>query len=257
MFKTSNNILIKLDKVNFGYRKQTPILFDVSFSIKENEYICIIGANGCGKSTVGKILSGLLKPWNGSITFNNQIVDKTNVKNLKQKTGIIFENPNNQFIGLSVEDDIAFGLENQCKSRQEMSDIINETSKYVGTFDLLKSSVNFLSGGQKQLVALTSILAMDPNLIVFDEATSMLDSKSKKRINDLIIQLKNNKHKTIINITHDMEEAAKADRIIVMSKGKVALVGTPEEVFNNPMIDSLSLDKPFSYKLNQRINYVK
>ncbi|MCQ3915600.1 MAG: energy-coupling factor transporter ATPase [Mycoplasmoidaceae bacterium] len=257
MFKTTKKTLIKFDKINFGYEKNKPILSDVSFSILENEYVCIIGANGCGKSTVAKIIAGLLKPWNGSLIFNDEIVTKKNVKNLKQKTGIIFENPSNQFIGLSVEDDIAFGLENQCVDRLKMQDIIDTTSKYVGTHELLKASVHSLSGGQQQLVAITSILAMNPDLIVFDEATSMLDGKSKSKINELILSLKNDKHKTIVSITHDMDEAAKADKIIVMSKGKVAMIGSPNQIFNDPKLESLSLDKPFAYKLDQRINYEK
>ncbi|XQP55051.1 MAG: energy-coupling factor transporter ATPase [Mycoplasmoidaceae bacterium] len=257
MFKDTPKILLKFDKVNFGYEKNQPILFDVSFSILENEYVCIIGANGCGKSTVGKIIAGLFKPWNGSIIFKDQIITKKNVKQLKDKTGIVFENPNNQFIGSSVEDDIAFGLENQCVARERMQCIIEDTAKYTGTFDLLKSDVNSLSGGQKQLVAITSVMAMNPELIVFDEATSMLDNKSKNKINELILSLKNKKHKTIVNITHDMDEAAKADKIIVMNQGKVILIGTPNQVFNDSKLESLSLDKPFVYKLNQRINNAK
>lgn len=257
MFKDTSKTLIKFDKVNFGYEKNKPILFDVSFSILENEYVCIIGANGCGKSTVGKIIAGLLKPWNGSLIFKDQIVTKNNVKELKEKTGIIFENPNNQFIGSSVEDDIAFGLENQCVARERMQSIIEDTAKYIGTTDFLKSDVNSLSGGQKQLVAITSVMAMNPDLIVFDEATSMLDNKSKNKINELILSLKNSKHKTIVNITHDMDEAAKADKIIVMNQGKVVLIGKPSQVFNDSRIESLSLDKPFAYKLDQRINNAK
>lgn len=257
MFKDTPKILLKFDKVNFGYEKNQPILFDVSFSILENEYVCIIGANGCGKSTVGKIIAGLFKPWNGSLIFKDQIITKKNVKQLKDKTGIVFENPNNQFIGSSVEDDIAFGLENQCVARERMQSIIEDTAKYIGTFDLLKSDVNSLSGGQKQLVAITSVMAMNPDLIVFDEATSMLDNKSKNKINELILSLKNKKHKTIVNITHDMDEAAKADKIIVMNQGKVILIGTPNQVFNDSKLESLSLDKPFVYKLNQRINNAK
>lgn len=254
MFKSTKNIILKFDKLNFGYSKNKQILFDVSFSICENEYVCIIGANGCGKSTVAKILSGLLKPWNGSIILNNEIITKKNVNKLKNKTGIIFENPINQFIGLSVEDDIAFGLENQCIDREKMQDIIDSTSKYVGTHELLKDSVHSLSGGQQQLVAITSVLAMDPEIIIFDEATSMLDGQSKTKINELILSLKNNKHKTVISITHDMEEAVKADKIIVMNKGKIVLIGTPDQVFTDPRLEGLSLDKPFAYKLNQRMN---
>lgn len=255
MSKTSNNILIECKNIVFGYTPKDTILNDVSFSLKKNEYVCIVGANGCGKSTLGKIIVGLLKPRSGSIILNNEVITRKNISSLKKSTGIVLENPDNQFIGLSVQDDIAFGLENKCVPRDQMQKIIDETSKFVETYELLKASPKSLSGGQKQLVAITSVLAMQPDLIVFDEATSMLDAKSKHLVNQLMLSLKQSK--TIISITHDMEEAAKADRIIVMSKGKIVLAGTPKEVFDNPTLSELSLDIPFEYKLNQRINYEK
>lgn len=255
MSKTINNILIQFDNIVFGYKPETTILKGISFSLKRHEYVCIIGANGCGKSTLGKIIVGLLKPRLGSIIFNDKLVDKTNISQLRKSAGIILENPDNQFIGLSVQDDIAFGLENQCVPRDKMQGIIDETSKFVGTYELLKATPQSLSGGQKQLVAITSVLAMKPELIVFDEATSMLDAKSKNAINKLMLSLKDSK--TIVSITHDMEEAAKADRIIVMNKGKIVLTGTPKQIFSNPMLSKLSLDVPFDWKLNQRINYEK
>lgn len=254
MFKDHKNLLLKFDKISFGYKKNKPIISEASFSIFKNEYVCIIGSNGCGKSTLIKILAGLLKPWSGSIIFNNELISKNNIKKLKDQVGIVFDNTENQFIGLSPEDDIAFGLENQCIDRKKMKTIIDNVSKYVGVYDLLKSDINNLSGGQKQLVAITSVLATNPQIIIFDEATSMLDNRSKIKINDLILSLKNNKHKTIINITHDMDEAIKADRIIVINEGKVALIGTPQQVLTNKKIESFFIDKPFVYKFNEMLN---
>lgn len=255
MSKQANNTLIQFENIVFGYDNKNIILNDVSFNLKRHEYVCIIGANGCGKSTLSKVLVGLLKPKSGNIIFDGETINKKNVSLLRRESGIILENPDNQFIGLSVEDDIAFGLENQCMPRDLIKTTIDETSKFVGIYDLLKASPLSLSGGQKQLVAIASVLAMKPELIVFDEATSMLDAKSKHLINDLMLTLK--KSKTIVSITHDMDEAARADRILVMNKGKIVLSGTPKEIFNNPMLSQLSLDKPFEYKLNQEINYEK
>ncbi|MBQ0045351.1 MAG: ATP-binding cassette domain-containing protein, partial [Mycoplasma sp.] len=170
MFKDNKDILIELKNVCFGYEPKQRILSNVSFSIRKNEHVCIVGSNGCGKSTLVKILAGLFKPSSGTILFKNKIVTKQNVKSLKKASGIIFENPDNQFIGLTVQDDIAFGLENQCVERNKMQPIINKVAKYVGVFDLLKSSPKQLSGGQKQLVAIASVLATGPEFIIFDEA---------------------------------------------------------------------------------------
>lgn len=265
MFKNNNDILIKFNNVCFGYQPKQHVLSNVSFSIRKNEHICIIGANGCGKSTLAKILAGLFKPSSGTILFKNRVVTKQNVKLLKKASGIIFENPDNQFIGLTVQDDIAFGLENQCVAQNKMQSIINKVAKYVGISNLLKANPKQLSGGQKQLVACASVLAMEPEFIVLDEATSMLDNKAKQVINDLMLSLKTKQHKTIISITHDMDEAAKADRVIVLNRGKVVLIGTPQQVFSSPKISKLSLEKPYAYqlvdklgkKLAQRINYEK
>ena len=245
--------LIALDKVDFGYEPKKPILHDVSFSINKNEHVCIIGANGCGKSTLVKLIVGLFKPHTGNIYFNNELINNTNVQKLKNATGIVFENPDNQFIGLTVQDEIAFGLENHCVPREKMQAIINTVAKYVGITNLLPSATKNLSGGEKQLVAIASVLATNPQLIIFDEVTSMLDARAKNKINNLKDLLVKNKHKTVISITHDMDEAAEADRIIVLNKGRVVLDGKPEQIFNSKKLLSLSLDKPFDYKIAQKI----
>ncbi len=249
MFKPNKNKLIEFDKVNFGYSPKKLILSNISFSINEKEYVCIIGANGCGKSTLGKLLVGLFKPNNGRIIFRNKVIDKSNVKTLKQLSGFVFENPDNQFIGLTLQDDIAFGLENKCIPHNRMQSIINKTAKYLGINDLLKASTSSLSGGQKQLGAIASVLAMSPQFIVFDEVTSMLDSKNKLHIQNLMHLLRDKQNKTIISITHNIEEAQNADKVIVMDKGKIVMVGKPLDVFQNPQFSKLSLDKPFAIKL--------
>lgn len=257
--------LIQFEKVNFGYEPQKPILKGVSFSIKKNEYVCVVGANACGKSTLVKLMVGLFKPHSGSIIFKGKTITKENVKDLKYASGIVFENPDNQFIGLTVQDEIAFGLENRCVPRNQMQSIIEKTASLVGISNLLKAGTKNLSGGEKQLVALASVLATNPELIIFDEATSMLDTDNKNKINNLILSLNKKYKKTIVRITHDMEEANKADKIIVVNNGRIVLTGTPKEIFNSKQLKSLSLDKPFVYKLQdklgtnfvQRINYEK
>ncbi|XQP55935.1 MAG: ATP-binding cassette domain-containing protein [Mycoplasmoidaceae bacterium] len=248
-----NKKLIEFSHINFGYKKDNPILYDVSFSINENEHICIVGPNGCGKSTLGKLIVGLLKPQSGSIIFKDKEVNKFNINELRSCSGAIFENPDNQFIGLSVQDDIAFGLENQRVLHKDMQPKIDEIAKFVGISDILTQSVKNLSGGQKQLVAIASILVMNPKLIVFDEVTSMMDASAKNKIDKLILSLKTKK-KTIVTITHNMDDAMKADRIIVMDQGRIICIDKPNKVFANPLLNTLSLDKPFIYRLADQLH---
>ncbi|MCQ2956542.1 MAG: energy-coupling factor transporter ATPase [Mycoplasmoidaceae bacterium] len=253
MFKTKKNKLIELDKICFGYEPKKTILSNVSFSLNEKEYVCIIGPNGCGKSTLGKLLVGLFKPNTGKIIFNNKVIDKTNVRELRNSSGLVFENPDNQFIGLTLQDDIAFGLENKRVPHNRMQGLINKTADYLGITDLLKSATKDLSGGQKQLGAIASVLVMNPKFIVFDEVTSMLDYPSKQQIQKLMLSLRTTQKKTIINITHDIEEVINADKVIVMNRGKVVMVGKPLDIFKNSKFKKLSLDKPFMLKLAEQL----
>lgn len=248
MFKTIKKPILEFKNVCFGYEPKQNILSDITFSIFENEHIAIIGSNACGKSTLAKLIVGLFKPHSGYIYFKKQRIDKSNINKYRRACGIIFENPDAQFIGTSVQEDIAFGLENQMVPHDKMQSIIDKSAKYTGITDLLKSSPLDLSGGQKQLVAITSVLAMDPEIIVFDEVTSMLDNQSKHTINSLINSLKKRPHKTVISITHDMDEAMQADRIIVMNQGKIVSIDKPKEIFTKDL-DSLSLGKPFVFQL--------
>ena len=252
MFKSSKKPILEFKNVSFGYKPKQTILSDISFSIFENEHVAIIGSNGCGKSTLGKVIVGLFKPHSGDIYFKNKKIDKLNVNKYRHACGMVFDNPDAQFVGLTVQDDIAFGLENQMLPHNKMQEVIDEVSKYTGVFDLLKSSPLDLSGGQKQLVAITSVLAMKPDIIVFDEVTSMLDNPSKKTINSLINSLQKKQHKTIISITHDMDEALQADRIIIMNKGKIVSIANPKQTFSKDIKD-LSLDKPFIFKLSEQL----
>lgn len=254
MFKTKAQTLLKFNKVCFGYKPKQSILNNVSFAIAKGQHVCLVGANGCGKSTLAKLMAGLYKPSSGHIEFNHHLVTQDNVLDFQKVTGIIFDDPNSQFIGLTVQDEIAFGLENKQIPRNQMQSIINNVARQVGITDLLKSATKDLSGGQKQLVAIAAVLAMDPDLIIFDEVNSMLDAQSKQKINYIISYLNKKQHKTVVCVTHDMNEVLHADQVIVMDKGKIITIGKPLEIFNSNKLNNLSIDKPFVLKLAKKLN---
>ena len=201
---------IELQDVYFRYTKDDYALNGINLSINRGEHVCILGHNGSGKSTLAKILVGLIEKKKGHIYIDGIELDEKTIDNIRQKIGIVFQNPDNQFVGVTVEDDIAFGLENRKVSRDEMIKLINQFSSKVSMQDFLNRN---------------------PEVIIFDEATSMLDPKGVKEVMEVIENIK--KEKTIISITHNLSEAKHCDRIIVMNQGKIVLDGTPEEVFKN------------------------
>lgn len=246
-----NNVAIKVNSISFSYDENIRVLNDVTFEINDNEYVCIIGHNGSGKSTMSKILMGLLKPELGSMEIFGHQINHLNLMYLRQNIGIIFQNPDSQFIGLTPEDDIAFGLENKKINREEMQDIIQNVSNIIDIKDFLNIEANMLSGGQKQKVAIASILAMNPKIIIFDESTSMLDPKSKTELKRIYLDLKTKSKKTIISITHDMDEVLLCDKVIILEKGKLVKIGSPSEVFTDlEFLKNISLDFPFILKLS-------
>lgn len=187
----------------------------------------------------------------------DHVIDQSNYQLLRENVGVIFQNPENQFVGLTVEDDIAFGLENKQIDPLEMKKIIIDIAKTLKIEKLLKLGPQHLSGGEKQKVAIASILAMAPKVIVFDEATAMLDPKSKIEIKKLMLELKQKHHKTIISITHDMDEASKADKILLMNKGQVQAFASPFDVFKQiDKINDAALDQPFILKLSVELNKI-
>ncbi len=247
--------IVEFKNITFGYNPEVMVLNDINFSILENEYICIIGHNGSGKSTISKVLTGLLKPMSGELYIKDNLIDHTNINFIRSNIGIVFQNPDNQFIGITAEDDIAFGLENRRIPQEKMKDIIIQAAKSVEVDKLLSLESQKLSGGEKQRVAIASILAINPSIIIFDESTSMLDPKGKKELKELMLFLRDKKDKTVISITHDMEEVINADKVIVLNKGKIASQGKPEVIFTDEdELKKMSLEFPFILKIACGLN---
>ena len=232
---------IEIEHLSFSYDEQIKALDDVSFSIEEGSYTVIVGHNGSGKSTIAKLMIGLMEAQSGIIRVDGTVLKEESVYDIRDKIGIVFQNPDNQFIGATVADDIAFGLENHQVPHDQMQAIIDEFAARVNMSKYLNSEPTKLSGGQKQRVAIAGVLAMRPQILIFDESTSMLDPLVKRIHEETGI--------TIISITHDIEEMVSSDHVIVMKEGKVVMDGTPEEVLNNEEeLIKMQLDIPFSLK---------
>ncbi|MEA5017797.1 MAG: energy-coupling factor transporter ATPase [Erysipelotrichaceae bacterium] len=246
--------ILEIKDLTFSYDDQSDAVSEASFTVEKGSYTTIIGQNGSGKSTIAKLIIGLLEKKSGTIIVDGLELSLATVDQIRQKVGIVFQNPDNQFIGATVRDDIAFGLENHCVAPETMDDIIESFAKEVNMIDYLNHEPTKLSGGQKQRVAIAGVLAMSPDIIIFDEATSMLDPQGKNEINDLIDKLHEENDMTIISITHDIEEVVHSDHVIVLSDGKVAMEGSPDEVLKRETeLLKLSLDTPFTYKFNQAL----
>ena len=247
--------LIEIKDISFSYDNKKDVLKHLSFDIEEGKYISLIGHNGSGKSTIAKLLIGLLSPREGQIIAFGEPIDGKNIYNIRKRIGIVFQNPDNQFIGVTVKDDIAFGLENRLVPHEQMDDIIHEFSSKVEMGDRAKHLPEELSGGQKQRVAIAGVLAMHPDVIIFDEATAMLDPKGKREINEIIAKMRiENPKLTLISITHDIEEAFNSDEIIVLNKGEILYKDKPSEIIKyEDEIISLGLDIPFVHKLKRKL----
>lgn len=230
---------------------------DVNLQIKEGEFIAILGHNGSGKSTMAKHMNALLIPTEGKMLVNKMDTsDMNNLWNIRETAGMVFQNPDNQLVATIVEEDVAFGPENLGVPPEEIRKRVNEALERVGMSEYKRHAPHLLSGGQKQRIAIAGILAMKPKCIIFDEPTAMLDPSGRKEVLDTIIDLNKNYGITVILITHYMDEAAKADRIVVMDKGKLILDGKPRDVFSNvEKMKSIGLDVPqvteLSYELQK------
>ena len=247
--------IIEVKDLIFGYEKDSTILKCISFDIFKGEYVTLIGHNGSGKSTLAKLLSYILEPNSGKVYIEGQELNEKSIKDIRSKIGIVFQNPDNQFIGSTVEDDIAFGLENRNIKQDIMKKTVLEFAKKVGMDKFLNKEPEELSGGQKQRVAIAGILALNLKIIIFDEATSMLDPEGVEEIRKLILNMKEeNPELTVISITHDIEEAYLSDRVIILNDGKVYKNDIPENVFKDEEeMRKIDLDIPFVLKIKNEL----
>jgi energy-coupling factor transport system ATP-binding protein len=245
--------ILEVENLRYRYEEDVDVyaVEDVNFEIKQGEWVAIIGRNGSGKSTTARLVDGLMEnPFEGTIKIDGQVLTVDNVWDLRQKIGMVFQNPDNQFVGATVEDDIAFGLENQGIPRDEMMTRVDEALDFVRMQDFKTKEPARLSGGQKQRVALAGVIALRPQIIILDEATSMLDPNGRAEIMQVVRQIKDTYNLTVLSITHDLDEAALADRVIVMKNGRVETVATPTELFDTEDdLVEIGLDVPFSTNL--------
>ncbi len=225
--------MIKINDVTYKYPgAETPAVDSLSLEINEGERLCVLGANGSGKSTLAKMLCGIILPDEGEVIVDGKSTQsEENILDIRRSVGMVFQNPDNQIVATVVEEDVAFALENLGVPREEMKQRIVEAMEATGTLKYAKREPHHLSGGQKQRVAIAGVLAMNPKYLVLDEATAMLDPKGRESVLKTASRLGKDFGMTVIQITHYMEETVEADRIVVMSSGKIVLSGTPKEVF--------------------------
>ncbi|WP_394239230.1 energy-coupling factor ABC transporter ATP-binding protein [Niallia oryzisoli] len=245
--------LVQIENISYQYEDQTSFaLDDVSMTIYEGEWLAIVGHNGSGKSTLAKLLNGLQFPNSGHITVCGIPLTEETVWEVRRQVGMVFQNPDNQFVGATVQDDVAFALENNGIQREDMIERVKSSLEKVQMDSFLNQEPHNLSGGQKQRVAIAGVIALRPALIILDEATSMLDPRGREEVLSTVRELKATHNMTVISITHDLEEAAKADRIIVMNKGKLYREGIPEDIFQmDEELIALGLDIPFPVKMSK------
>ncbi|HEY4600462.1 MAG TPA: energy-coupling factor ABC transporter ATP-binding protein [Cerasibacillus sp.] len=252
------NKLIEFRNVSFRYTDEQPwVLKDCSFTIYENEWVAIIGHNGSGKSTIAKLMNGLIFPQEGEILIGGRAVNEETVWSIRHDVGMVFQNPDNQFVGTTVQDDVAFGMENRGFSRDEMIRRIEESLAAVGMQDYRLTEPYRLSGGQKQRVAIAGVLAISPQVLILDEATSMLDPRGRLEIMHTVSNIQTDRDLSLITITHDLNEVVQAGRVIVMNKGEIWKEGTPREIFTEKkVLRQIGLDVPFTSTLAEELrNY--
>ncbi|WP_317945830.1 energy-coupling factor ABC transporter ATP-binding protein [Carnobacterium maltaromaticum] len=248
--------IIKLDDISYKYHpnEEVEALKNVSLSIEKGEWVAIIGHNGSGKSTLAKTINGLLAPTNGTVTVGNQLLTEETVWDVRRMVGMVFQNPDNQFVGSTVQDDVAFGLENSGVPRDEMVKRVTDAIDKVKMSDFIEKEPARLSGGQKQRVAIAGVVALRPDIIILDEATSMLDPQGRQEVLATVKAIKEEENLTVISITHDIDEAASANRILVMKNGQLIREGTPEEIFSfGDELIEMGLDLPFPEKLKSAL----
>lgn len=254
-----SDTIIKFDNVSFAYELEDEGVInavnDFSLEVPEGQFLAVLGHNGCGKSTVAKLINGILVPNKGKVTVEGMDTsDEEKTVDIRKTVGMVFQNPDNQIVATIVEDDVAFGPENLGVEPSEIRKAVDSALKAVGMYEFRKREPHRLSGGQKQRVAIAGVIAMNTKCIVMDEPTAMLDPQGRKEVMDTVMKLNREFGITVILITHYMDEAVKADRVIVMDGGRIAMDGTPKEVFRNvERMKKLGLDVPQATELAYRL----
>ena len=247
--------IIEVKDLSFRYKEDQEYydVNSVTFHVKRGEWLSIVGHNGSGKSTTIRLIDGLLEAESGEIWIDGQLLSSENVWDLRRQIGMVFQNPDNQFVGATVEDDVAFGLENQGLPREEMKKRVAESLELVGMLDFKKREPARLSGGQKQRVAIAGVVALRPAILILDEATSMLDPEGRRELIQTVQEIRKDYQMTVVSITHDLEEVAMSDRVLVMKKGQVESTSSPRELFSRDDLDQIGLDDPFTNQLRESL----
>ena len=240
-----NIIEVRNLKYKYDSESENYTLNDVSFQVKKGEWLSIVGHNGSGKSTTVRLIDGLLEAESGDIIISGDKLTAENVWEKRRQIGMVFQNPDNQFVGATVEDDVAFGLENQGLAYDLMVERVQQALELVGMQDFKEREPARLSGGQKQRVAVAGVVALRPDIIILDEATSMLDPEGRLDLIQIVKKIKDSNQLTVISITHDLDEIALSDRVLVMKEGQVESTATPRELFSREDLEELGLDQPF------------
>ena len=240
-----NIIEVRNLKYKYDRESENYTLNDVSFQVKKGEWLSIVGHNGSGKSTTVRLIDGLLEAESGDIIISGDKLTVENVWEKRRQIGMVFQNPDNQFVGATVEDDVAFGLENQGLDYDLMVERVQQALELVGMQDFKEREPARLSGGQKQRVAVAGVVALRPDIIILDEATSMLDPEGRLDLIQTVKKIKDSNQLTVISITHDLDEIALSDRVLVMKEGQVESTATPRELFSREDLEELGLDQPF------------
>ena len=248
--------IIDVKNLSFRYKESQEYydVKDITFHVKRGEWLSIVGHNGSGKSTTVRLIDGLLEAVSGEIAIDGQRLTEGNVWSIRRQIGMVFQNPDNQFVGATVEDDVAFGLENQGLSRQEMKKRVEEALDLVGMLDFKKREPARLSGGQKQRVAIAGVVAIRPAILILDEATSMLDPEGRRELIETVKGIRKDYDMTVISITHDLEEVAMSDRVLIMKKGSIESTSSPRELFSRNDLDQIGLDDPFANQLKHSLS---
>ncbi len=248
--------IIEIKQATYKYEEDSQeVLHQIDLTVKKGEFLCVLGHNGCGKSTLAKLINGLLIPTSGSVNVCSMDTRKEELLiNIRSRAGMVFQNPDNQMVATIVEEDVAFGPENLGVEQTELRKRVDDALDAVNMREFALSAPNRLSGGQKQRIAIAGIIAMEPEIIIMDEATSMLDPKGRREVLETVHRLNKEKGITVVYITHFMEETVLADRIVVMSGGKIEAEGTPKEIFAQvEKINQLALEVPPSTKIAQKL----